>query len=97
MGIDNTNSNKPYWYSECFDVALEWGAKYGASQDFYILKQKDTIAKYGYCNLDVTDPLDCNGNWYIYDGTQYIHETSFSVKYCSYYTVCYLAINLNSV
>ena len=91
-GIDTTNSNKPYWFHECFNVAIEWSEKYVSGYNFYILKQQDAVAFYGFCLITNANPYDCDGYWYIWDGAQFLNVPTFTVNYCSYYLVKYICV-----
>ena len=87
MGIDSSNENKPYWHSECFDAAIEWGVKYSASNNFYVIKRKNVTAYYGFCTLADTDPFNCDDSWNIWNGAGYELDTDFIVENCTYFTV----------
>lgn len=86
MGLDANNSNKPYWFSECYDVAIEWGGGYCCWGNRYVLKSKHVVGYYGMCGLLNTNPFDCDGYWQIWDGSAYTTDPIFTIRNCSYYT-----------
>lgn len=85
---DSTNNNKPIWYSSNSDLAIEWGAKYWPStslSDKYAFKLPLSTSRYGYCNISNADPIDCDGNWIIYNGTHEAIDSDYMMFNCSYF------------
>ena len=83
------NAGKPYWYSSCWDVALEWGVAYGVG-DNYVFKTKGKKEVSFYAKCDSGNDADlCSFGWSIYESSVlgYVLDTQYQLTYCVEFTV----------
>lgn len=82
FNINDGITGLAYWphAADWYDVEFINGAAYGYSGTRYTLKYND--AKYAYCSLNGTYPDNCNNNWVIWDGKNWIDDTDWTVLPC---------------
>ena len=79
------NSNDTsYWLHRCSKISLRY-ASINPKLYFSMQHSSDEIV-YGYCNKNVSDPYDCNGNWYLWNGSTFKQDSVYTLEYCSNYS-----------
>lgn len=86
MGIDSSNNDTEYWVHECYyDLHIAWGVKYwGPSWPYWLVVDSTTGGAYAQCGYYSTaNPFDCNGFWYLWNGTSWVVDDQYFMDYCT--------------